>query len=459
MTQPTGVSPRCADARMLLPRRYDCAQVLPGALGGWGEAFTASGVALTVDADLVVGGPHDLRLALTTNAESLLLMGAPDRRALARAGYSVRRHLVVPGLDGPRLLVPLVRPALREAVSHHLAPALGLRSIRNAAARSVAGPALLARRRDAVVTVATRLAPRPYGLAAAVAAGAPADGPYFLVLGHGDALTRAVFIAARRDLSDQPVAIKLERLPGTAGSSFEGDERGLSLAAASRVAHVPRLLGSFIVAGAHGSVETAGRGEQAGRLFAKGRSPAAHRLLTRVVAWTESLAASTPDARGHGPGGWPAVTTHGDLGTWNIVTSGDEFTVLDWESADAHGLPLSDALYFLTDALGLMAGAHTMQERFEYAVALHSGGAEHSGLLFNTMRDGAARLGLSDDVVGPLASACWERHSRSRGTRLDRLADHAAAAEEPYLGRLTDAWRTHPELGVTWKAFRRHIDS
>ena len=114
MTLPTRVSGRSADTRLLLPRLYTSAQVLPGARHPWSEALSATGVAVADAADLVVGGEGDLAQALGTNAESLLLMGAPDGRSLARAGYSVHRHLVVAGRDGPRLLVPLQQAALKK---------------------------------------------------------------------------------------------------------------------------------------------------------------------------------------------------------------------------------------------------------------------------------------------------------------------------------------------------------
>ncbi|PRY18437.1 hypothetical protein CLV37_101682 [Kineococcus rhizosphaerae] len=330
----------------------------------------------------------------------------------------------------------------------------------------------MARRGDDVVTVASRAGLRPYGLHAALAAGAPATGPWVLVLGHGDALTRAVFVAAGSDFRREAVAVKLARLPGAAGVSFDRDAHGLALASAAGATHVPRLLGGFTVDGARGSVESAGGGEQVGRFLVRSAAQAALPLVEAVAEWTTNLGLTTREPHGLDRGlaadlaavpgaaeplsavaGVPGVLAHNDLGSWNLVTRGTDFTVLDWESARAGGLPLADALYFLTDALGLLAGARTQQERCAAAVALHTGRAEGSPLLFRWLRRAASALQLPPDAVGPLAMLTWLSHSTSRGQRLRRLDDEAVAAEEPYAGRLADAWRHAPELGATWPAF------
>jgi hypothetical protein len=127
--------------------------------------------------------------------------------------------------------------------------------------------------------------------------------------------------------------------------------------------------------------------------------------------------------------------------------------VLDWESARTGALPLADLLYLATDALGLAAGADSQQDRFEHAVALHTGAAPESRLLFRWLAAQTALLALPMSAVGPLGLLTWTSHEDSRRARLDRLPDGERAAEQPYAGRLAAVWREHPLLGVDWPAF------
>ena len=115
------VTARAADARLLLPRSYPTASVLPGASSFWKPALAASSVQVGEAAPLVVGDATEAALAVSSGAESLLLEGAPSAAVLRRAGYRVARYLVVPGTGGPRLLVPLADRPMKEAIAHHLA--------------------------------------------------------------------------------------------------------------------------------------------------------------------------------------------------------------------------------------------------------------------------------------------------------------------------------------------------
>ena len=94
-----------------------------------------------------------------------------------------------------------------------------------------------------------------------------------------------------------------------------------------------------------------------------------------------------PRASSRGSAQLPAVLQHNDLGTWNAVWAAPgEFTVLDWESARANGLPLWDLLYFSVDALGLLDGARTAEQRADHAVRLLRGELPASQTLFETIR-------------------------------------------------------------------------
>jgi hypothetical protein len=321
----------------------------------------------------------------------------------------------------------------------------------------------VARHGSHVVTVASRVTPRPFGLRAAEASGAPARGPWLVVLGQGDDLTRAVFLTAPHHLGEDAVAIKLARIPGAARGSFDRDAAGLALAAEAGIGHVPALLGRFEVAGCQGSVETAGAGEQIGRILVSRGRRSAHAIVQSVLEWTIELARRTltpagvpaADQAGILPAvaELPRVTAHNDLGSWNVVSRGTDFTVVDWESARPDGLPLSDALYFATDALGLLAGARTQDERMEAAVALHTGSSPLSAVLFAALRRSASALSLPETAIGPLGLACWLGHAASRDDRVQALGDGRPAADEPYAGRLGAVWLRDARLGAEWPAF------
>jgi hypothetical protein len=60
--------------------------------------------------------------------------------------------------------------------------------------------------------------------------------------------------------------------------------------------------------------------------------------------------------RGLGP--LPSTVEHRDFGWWNVVlTTNDELAVLDWETAEVHGLPGLDLIYFLYFIAALLDGS------------------------------------------------------------------------------------------------------
>ena len=145
----------------------------------------------------------------------------------------------------------------------------------------------------------------------------------------------------------------------------------------------------------------------------------------------------------------PAVLQHNDLGTWNTVWAAPgEFTVLDWESARADGLPLWDLLYFAVDALGLLDGARTAEQRAEHAIRLLRGELPASDTLFDTIRRYVARLAIPAEAVGPLATLCWLHHGLSHVRRGEtagrRSPGPAGGANRPHLARRSAA---RPRLG------------
>ena len=149
----------------------------------------------------------------------------------------------------------------------------------------------------------------------------------------------------------------------------------------------------------------------------------------------------------------PGVLQHNDLGSWNIVTNGREFSAVDWESARAVGMPLWDLFYFLADALVRMEGpadALTMQHR---CLALFRGGSPYSSTLFAWVRAAVARLRIPPEVVGPLATLCWTHHGLSGKLRQSALAG-APPAEPGHIAGLAAPWLADRDLGLAWSRWR-----
>jgi Phosphotransferase enzyme family len=153
----------------------------------------------------------------------------------------------------------------------------------------------------------------------------------------------------------------------------------------------------------------------------------------------------------------PGVLQHNDLGSWNVVVDGDEFVVLDWESAQEVGLPLWDTLYFLADALALVDRATDGSTRHEHTTRLFRGDLESSALLFRLIGRSVDALGIPPEAVGPLAALCWMHHAQSPVKRATWLAQHLDATTERTHGtELTaEAWLSDPALGTGWPAWRR----
>ena len=128
--------------------------------------------------------------------------------------------------------------------------------------------------------------------------------------------------------------------------------------------------------------------------------------------------------------GLPALSPaceHRDCSPWNIVLAGPgEPALLDWESAEPHGLPGLDLVYFLANAAFVIEGALESDRTLEaYRRLLDP--ATGSGRVFArcTARYGD-RLGLAPDTLSRLRTLCWVVHSRSDRRHLEMEAGGAA---------------------------------
>lgn len=138
-------------------------------------------------------------------------------------------------------------------------------------------------------------------------------------------------------------------------------------------------------------------------------------------------------------GALPAVPEQRDFGPWNLlVTPRGDLGVLDWESAEAEGLPLLDLLYFLAYASFSVDRAHDRDARaLSYRRSLDA--STPTGAV---RRECVARymdaLGLEAGQLGPLRVLLWMVHAPSdfRHAAADAggLPPESALARSLFLG-------------------------
>jgi hypothetical protein len=455
-------------------------------LPAWREGLQAAGIEVPASTggapDLAVARTGQVRDAVATGADMIVLEGRGGGRALRRAGYTVQRFLPLPGIERTTLILPLESgPHARYALERWQPGDGALERLRNTlAARLIergAFPAV-----PPLQIVALRQPGPPFLVDAAERIGGPASS-WFMTPGDGDALSRGTFQLFPRG-SDEPAwVLKFTGVPGYV-EPFDRDELGLELAARAgglAARHAPRLVGRLEVEGLQASVETAAPGERLSTLLWRSKRADAQLLIEKVADWATGVGretAASPEAlsgerrrlaeevlpRWSGTGAppdlvtalprLPAVLQHNDLGTWNIVVGHDTFRVLDWESARPRGLPLWDLLYFLVDALPLLDGARSMQERTDGAIALLRGESAHSTLLFSRIGAAAESLGIPQEAVGPIATLSWLHHGLSHIKRGELVDKVRTGTMLPPVERIARIWLADPALGPSWNRWR-----
>jgi hypothetical protein len=405
-----------------------------------------------------------------------------------RGSYDcVRRLLPLPDALAPELLVPLDSRVVTRYVLREWSLPTGLRRrVRNTVAEAVLRFTTLPDVR-ASVTVAQREHGPPFLVRAAHDLGVPADVDWYLTLGHGDVLTRAVFHLFERGAEQPSWILKFARVPGYS-DPFDRDERALRLVAecgTTLTAHAPRLLGRFETAGLHAAVETAAAGRKLTLFLQRhGNRDAKRRLVDEIAAWLIDVGLSTRAApseldvereriRDDVLPLWsdydvadvldalpsvPAVLQHNDPGCWNIIVDGRRFTAVDWESARRFGFPLWDLVYFLTDALvELERAAHPPQRRDEHVRRLWSGELDASRTLFEWIRRAVDAFHLRPEDVGPIVTLGWLHHGSSYLRRREAGAEHGVFLDDsagPDALRAARVWLATPGLGREWLAWR-----
>ena len=461
-----------------------------GDVDGWRSGLAEAGVEILADtaasrADLVVTPAARAREAVRYGVPMIVIEGRLPR-SLRDSGLDVEQLLARPDAAAPALLLPL---AQRRAAAYAVANwsivdsrwKLARRSLAYRLVRTGLWPPV-----GAIVTVCHRDAALPAIIEASRPLGLPEELEWVLTLGQGDVLSRNVFHLFRRERDEPDWVLKFARVPDYS-EPFDRDERGLALAAAAggvAAARAPRLVGRFTWNGIHASVETAGRGGRLRELLTsplpnaeKRRSidalctwivqtgaetaaapaalePERARLLDQVIPqWTRNGATSElVDGLPH----LAPVLQHNDLGSWNVLVHDGDFTVVDWESARRHGLPLWDLFYFLADALALLDGEVAGATRHLHTIALFRGEAPSSETLFRWTRAGANALAIAPDAVARLATLCWLHHSLSHVHRRDSLTQLTSADESRIHGTelVASAWLDDPSLAAGWEAWR-----
>lgn len=445
--------PTRADARFLLAHRARTALVLADALG-WRDELEQAEVEVAPTrshpVDLVVTAKRSLNSALVSGAPAIIVEG-DSAAALRSAGYSTSRFLVFTD-ETPGLFVPLDDPPrARYALARLRHAGSILRRIRQALDARWPRGAVVGRASN-VITVAEGRPLHPFLVAAAEQTSIGSAAGWLLAVNEARSNARNVFHVFAPGQAAPSWVVKFHRLTTGLGS----DERGLSLAAAaggSVAAHVPESLGGFVAEGVSATVETAAVGTP---LHAVLRSRIGRRrkleLISAVVSWLAELAHHTAQRRpgelerqfaaadlarvGIARGALdelreaPLVLQHFDLAPANVLVSGREFTVVDWEHA-RHGLPLLDLMRLVQTSLPLLDGVGpTQDERAGYLASVFSGEHRTSAIVARWVREVAAASETGGQLLGQLAILAWLKLGKE-----DLLA----------------AWLRDPRLGATWR--------
>lgn len=476
-----------ADPRFVLPFPPRQAAVL-GSIDGWADGLRRAGVHVVnrprFGVDLVVAPRALFDEAMAVEAKAVVIDGDMGRR-LRGSGVVSRRLMARPSRLEPALLLPLDQPRpTAYAVDAWSIADTSWKRARRRVARTVVPrgwPGL-----PDVLTVARGGSAPPYLVGAASEHGVPLDAGWVLTLGQGDELSRNAFHLFSPESAVPSWVLKFARVPGYR-EPFDRDERGLAAAARAGgvvAARTPRLLARFTAGGIEASLETAAVGKRLREvLIEPGRRGRKHGLIQAVSAWLIDVARATrrpPAAVGEelarigrdvlpryasfGVGtdllqqvaALPGVLQHNDLGSWNILVDGDEFVVVDWESAQEVGLPLWDTVYFLADALALVDGATDGSTRHEHTRRLFRGELPSSALLFGFVGRSVEALAIPPEAVGPLVALCWMHHAQSPVRRTSELARYADTSTMRRHGTElnAEAWLSDPALGTEWPAWR-----
>jgi hypothetical protein len=146
----------------------------------------------------------------------------------------------------------------------------------------------------------------------------------------------------------------------------------------------------------------------------------------------------------------PQACEHRDCSPWNVVIGDDGSPgLLDWESAEPHGLPGLDLAYFLANSAFVLDGAiETGRTRESYGHLLDPA-TPYGREAASRVAEYCDRVGLRPAAFARLRLLAWVIHARS-----DYRHREMAAAGPPS----PDALRTAPYLGLVEAELERSSD-
>ena len=478
-----------ADALFALPNLPTRVALL-GDPGGWRSDLSERLIEIADDpagADVVVADTDHLARALATGAPNVIVDGTRKAsRALERGGFAVMRLLPVPVAGPPLMLLNLAsRRAARYGIEHALSHPERWRAVRNRVAARLVGAGLRPPVGE-LLSVATRSPGDPALLKVARDLGVPPGADWAMLVSPGSAVRRNAFLVFPRGQSRPGLVVKFGRMRGL-DEHFAREERGASVLSATggtASARAPEYRGRAERDGFWISVETAASGTKLSS-FLRAPAPRARRLvpLEAVADWLVRVARETAGRAGDleperarlardvlpdwetlgipadligAVARVPGSLQHNDLAEENVIVDGAGFTVLDWEWAKAHGLPLGDLVYFGVHVLRLLDGALSEPDRERHFVALLRGEAASSPILFAWIRRLVGALELPPESVGAAVTlSLLDRGSLSARQRLSAEASTGAPLEAAFGERMARLWLSVPGLGPAWDAWRR----
>jgi aminoglycoside phosphotransferase (APT) family kinase protein len=111
----------------------------------------------------------------------------------------------------------------------------------------------------------------------------------------------------------------------------------------------------------------------------------------------------------------PSVATHGDLTMSNVLLAGGSLGIVDWEAADADGLPLRDLLYAAVDATAARDDYRDRLSAFARCFPVHGASIAPLAAGLDRLRRDA---GLTETTTTLCVHACWLQHAADeRGKR------------------------------------------
>jgi hypothetical protein len=424
------VTLRRADVRFFLPQAIARAHVL-GGLTAWEEGLREAGVELVPDGDLVVAPASLAAEACALRPELLVLEGGGKA-----PGYATRAVQPLPDRDRPELVLPVGGGAATRYAIRHWRPGLRNRAAAEALARGMRLPG-----RPRTV-LGSRTEGAPFIVAPALAELGLERAEGFAAFGRwADRLSRGAWFLFAPDAAEPGWVVKFARVPGTR-RLFDADERGLRLAAEAGepvASHAPRLVTRYTAGGLDASVETAAVGEPlAGR-------EAIDRIAGWVVAVARATASPSPRRVHESLPPLRTVFQHGDLSDENVFVRDGSFTIVDWESARADGMPLWDVFYFLTHALAAADGVASEEEREQHFVRLWRGELPASQTLRRWALAAAEATDVPHEAIGQLATLLWTTYAENDARHAARVGSAVPATV-----RFARRWASDPALGPGW---------